>query len=170
MNTAKGFTLIELLIVLVLIGLITGMAMLSMGTADPRDQQKLEAERLVKLLELASQEAITRGDIIGFELFNQGYRFTVVEKNKWQPETTDMVFKSRTLMPQMLLELAMDDHGVTLTRQPIQSVDPKPQIILTPDGDMELFKVKITIKDGDNIFWVSNTQEDGLMISTENKP
>jgi general secretion pathway protein H len=170
MNTAKGFTLIELLIVLVLIGLITGMAMLSMGTADPRDQQKLEAERLVKLLELASQEAITRGDIIGFELFNQGYRFTVVKKNKWQPETTDMVFKSRTLMPQMLLELAMDGHDVNLTRQPIQSVDPKPQIILTPDGDMELFKVKITIKDGDSIFWVSNTQEDGLMISTENKP
>jgi len=49
--------------------------------------------------------------------------------------------------------LVMDQHDATLTRQPIQSVDPKPQIILTPDGDMELFQIRITIKNGDSIFW-----------------
>ena len=65
MNKIRGFTLIELLIVLVLISLITGMAMLSMGTADPRDQQKLEADRLVKLLELATQESMARGEVMG---------------------------------------------------------------------------------------------------------
>jgi len=95
MNTGKGFTLIELLIVMVLIGVIMGMAMLSMGTADPRDQQKTEAERLVKLLDLASQEAIVRGEVIGLELFGQGYRFAVVKNNKWSEESTDMVFRPR---------------------------------------------------------------------------
>lgn len=169
MNKAKGFTLIELLIVIVLMGLITGMAMLSMGTADPRDQQKLEAERLVKLLELASQEAIARGDIIGLELFSQGYRFAVVQNQKWQPETTDMVFKPRALMHQMQLVLVMDQKTAALKREPIQTVDPQPQIILTPDGDMELFQVRMTVKNGDSIFVVSNTQEDGLVISNEDK-
>lgn len=169
MNTGKGFTLIELLIVIVLMGLITGMAILSMGTADPRDQQKLEAERLVKLLELASQEAIARGDIIGLELFSQGYRFAVVQKQKWQPETTDMVFKPRALMPQMLLVLVMDQKTAVLTREPIQAVDPQPQIILTPDGDMELFQIRMPVKNSDSMFVVSNTQEDGLVISTEDK-
>jgi general secretion pathway protein H len=169
MNSGNGFTLIELLIVMVLIGLITGMAMLSMGTADPRDQQKLEAERLVKLLELATEEAIARGHVIGLELFSQGYRFAVVKNNTWIEEASDMVFMPRSLMPQMQLVLVIDENAATLSREPIQAIAPHPQITLTPDGDMELFQIKMTVTNGDSIFVVSNTQEDGLVISTENK-
>jgi general secretion pathway protein H len=168
-NTAKGFTLIELLIVIVLMGVITGIAMLSMGTADPYDQQKLEAERLIKLLELISQEAIARGDVIGLELFAQGYRFAVVQDQKWLPETTDILLKPRMLMPQMQQTMWMDQKAVTLKRQSIPSVEPQPQIILTPDGDMELFEIRMVVKNSDSIFVVSNTQENGLVISTENK-
>jgi general secretion pathway protein H len=163
----KGFTLIELLIVMVLIGLITGMAVLSMGTADPHEQQKLEAERLVKLLELASQEAMARGDIIGLEIFSKGYRFAVVENQKWRQESTDMVFRPRTLMPQMLLALDMEQHPVTLIPDAIQASEPHPQIIFTPDGDLELFQIKMTLTNSDSIFVVKNTLKDGLVISTE---
>ena len=170
MNTGKGFTLIELLIVMVLIGVIMGMAMLSMGTADPRDQQKTEAERLVKLLDLASQEAIVRGEVIGLELFGQGYRFAVVKNNKWSEESTDMVFRPRTLMPQMLLALALGEQAVILNRELIEIVQPKPQIILTPDGDMDLFQIRMAVEGGDSIFVVSNTQQDGLVITAESAP
>ena len=169
MRVAKGFTLIELLIVLVLIGLITGMAMLSMGTADLRDQQKLEAERLVKLLELATQEAITRGDVMGLELFTHGYRFTVIKKQKWQPEMTDMVFKARELMPQMSLAFAVHQQDVNLTNQAIEGVEPKPLIILTPDGELELFQIRITMQNSNSTFILSNTQQEGLIITSQDK-
>jgi general secretion pathway protein H len=170
MSGGKGFTLIELLIVLVLIGVVTGMAMLSMGTADPRDQQKLEAERLVKLLELATQEAITRGDVMGLELFNHGYRFAVIRKRKWQPEITDMVFKTRELMPQMSLAVVIHQQDVKLTKQAIDSVEPNPQIILTPDGEMELFQISITMQNSNSTFILSNTQHEGLIISSQDNP
>ena len=170
MNKVKGFTLIELLIVLVLIGLITGMAMLSMGTADPRDQQKLEADRLVKLLELASQEAITRGEVLGLELFEHGYRFTVVKKQKWQPEVTDMIFKERELLPQMTLAFSMHQQAAFLNKLAVQGVEPKPQIILTPDGEMDSFQISLTMQNSDSTFLLTNTQNDGLVISSLDNP
>lgn len=145
------------------------MAMLSMGSADPREQQKLEAERLVKLLDMAAQEAIVRGDVIGLEFFKRGYRFAVVKNNKWAEESTDTLFRPRLLMPQMQLVLLLDQRTITLSPQPTQAIAPQPQIMLTPDGDIELFQIRMALKNGDSVFVVSNTQEDGLLISTENK-
>jgi general secretion pathway protein H len=167
MNKVKGFTLIELLVVLVLIGMITGMAMLSMGTVDPRDQQKLEAERIVKLLELATQESIAQGDVMGLELFKHGYRFTVIKKQKWQPESTDMVFKARQLMPQMSLFFASHQQDVSLEEQSVESIAPKPQILLTPDGEMDLFQIRMTMQNSNSTFVISNTPHEGLMITSQ---
>ena len=167
LTKGKGFTLIELLIVIVLIGVVTGMARLAVGTADPRDQQKVEAERLLKLLELASEEAVARGEVIGLELFSQGYRFDVVQQNKWQVDSQDMLFRARVLMPQLLLKLTMGLDDVVLSLNPNQATTPRPQIVLTPDGDMELFKIRLMLKDGGGSFVVNNTQDDGLVIDTE---
>ena len=170
MNKVKGFTLIELLIVLVLIGLITGMAMLSMGTADPRDQQKLEADRLVKLIALATQEAITRGEVMGLELFDHSYRFAVIKKQKWQPETIDLVFKERELLPQMTLTFAMHQQNVFLNKKALVGSEPKPQIILTPDGEMDLFQISLNMQNSNSTFLLSNTQQNGLIISSQDQP
>ena len=170
MNKIKGFTLIELLIVLVLISLITGMAMLSMGTADPRDQQKLEADRLVKLLELATQESMARGEVMGVEFFENGYRFAVVKKQKWQPEVTDMVFKERALLPQMSLAFSMNQQNVFLNKHVVSGSELKPQIIITPDGEMDLFQVSLNMQNSNSTFFLNNTQQDGLIMSSQDKP
>ncbi|MFA5984156.1 MAG: type II secretion system minor pseudopilin GspH [Methylococcaceae bacterium] len=167
MATGKGFTLIELLITMVLVGLITGLALLSMGTADPRDQQKLEAERLSRLLALASQEAIASGGVIGLEVFKKGYRFAVLQKKQWQPETKDDLFRLRTLNPQVQMALMMERSVVKLKTVPVLGVDAQPQIFLSPDGEMPLFQIKVTADKSDSVFVVSNSSEDGLLVSTE---
>ncbi len=170
MNDVKGFTLIELLIVLVLIGVITGVAMLSMGTSDPRDQQKFEADRLVKLLNLATQESMARGDVMGIEFFENGYRFAVVKKQKWQPEVSDMVFKERELLPQMRLAFSMNQQNMMINKRVTLGLEPKPQIIITPDGEMDLFQISLRLQNSNSIFFLTNTSQDGLSITSQDTP
>jgi general secretion pathway protein H len=163
---AQGFTLIELLIAMVLIGLMSGMAMLAMGNADRSKQQQLEAERLLMLLELAEQEAMIRGDSIAVELFGEGYRFLSLRQDEWQPETVDQLFKARTLDERMRLTLKLDEKPVYLNKRSGFTVHPEPQIILTPDGASEAFQIGIAQHDSDSLYTVANTAEDGLAVTS----
>ncbi len=161
----RGFTLIELLIVLVLIAVITGMAMLSMGIADPRDQQKLESERLLKLLELATQEAIVRSEMIGVEFSKQGYRFVSLNQQKWQVEESDIIFKPREIKPILTLALTKNTSRIDLPL--LSNFNLKPQIIISPAGDIEPFELSVALQNSKSIFWVSNTADNGLVLKSE---
>jgi general secretion pathway protein H len=161
----KGFTLIELLIVIVLIGIMTTMTMLSIGTGNQRDWQRQEAERLVQLLKMASQEAIIRGMPIALECHQRGYRFMSINNGEWRTEVEDAIFKPRTLQPQLFIDLTIDKETVLLSAQ--EALKPDPQIVFTPDGDMNLFQIKIRLTDSDETFTVTNTPKDGLVMSTQ---
>ena len=52
----RGFTLLEIMVVLVLVGIITSFALLSVG-GGPRERLAEEARRLAALVELHQQEA-----------------------------------------------------------------------------------------------------------------
>lgn len=154
---SRGFTLVELLIVMVLVGVMGGMAVLAMGQADPSRVVRLEAERLARLLELAEQEASIRGEIVAIELYAGGYRFLQPQGNGWQA-MNDALFQSRTLSAPLRLGLTLAGEAKPLPFKP--DYQPKPQIVLTPDGDSEAFR--IAIDDGhDSRYWVDNL--DGVL-------
>ena len=165
MRGAKGFTLIELLITIVLIGIMSTVAMLAMGSGNQRDWQRQEAERLLQLFKLASQEAIIQGTPVAIELFSQGYRFMIEENGKWQPEIKDAIFRPATIHPQLTLHLELGKKPVFLGSRgnPV----PKPQIVFTPDGDINLFQIKIALTDSEDSFIVANTLKDGLLMTTK---
>ncbi|CAD6874019.1 type II secretion system minor pseudopilin GspH [Methylomonas sp. EbB] len=163
---ARGFTLIELLIAMVLIGVMSSMAMLAMGNADHSQQQQLEIQRLEKLLALAEQEAMIRGETIGLELVGQGYRFLSPNQGKWQPETGDALFRQRDLPAGMRLALSMDEKPVYLPNRFGGQVHPEPQIVFTPDGASAVFQIALDLAKSDLRFWLSNTAEEGLAVSS----
>ncbi|MDT4288351.1 type II secretion system minor pseudopilin GspH [Methylomonas sp. MO1] len=162
----RGFTLIELLIAMVLIGVMSSMAMLAMGNADHSKQQQLEVERLAKLLELAEQEAMIRGESIGLELVGQGYRFLSPTQGKWRPENTDAVFRQRDLPAGMTLALTLDEKPVYLTKHFGSKVHPEPQIVFTPDGAADAFQIALDLAKSDLRFWLSNTADEGLAVAS----
>jgi general secretion pathway protein H len=163
----KGFTLIELLIVIVLIGVMSTMAMLSMGSGDQRNWQRQEAERLLQLIELAAQESIIQGTPVAVELFGGGYRFMFEENDKWHLEVPDAIFRARALHPQLFLELELDEKAVFLNRKESVLPNPEPQIVFTPDGDINSFEIKIGLIGSDETFTVMNTPESGLLMTVK---
>lgn len=162
----RGFTLIELLIAMVLIGLMSSMAMLAMGNADHSQQQQLEIQRLEKLLALAEQEAMIRGESIGLELVGQGYRFLSPANGKWQPETGDALFRQRDLPAGMNLALILDEKPVYLAKHFGGKVHPEPQIVFTPDGASSVFQITLDLAKSDLRFWLSNTVDQGLAVTS----
>ncbi|TCV87637.1 type II transport protein GspH [Methylomonas methanica] len=151
---------------MVLIGLMSSMAMLAMGNADHSKQQQLEVERLAKLLELAEQEAMIRGESIGLELVGQGYRFLVPAQGKWQPENNDALFRQRDLPAGMALALTLDEKPVYLNNRFGGKVHPEPQIVFTPDGAVDVFQIALDLAKSDLRFWLSNTADEGLAVSS----
>lgn len=150
---------------MVLIGLMTGMAMLSMGNVDQSKQQQLEAKRLSMLLELAEQEAMVRSDAIAVELFSLGYRFLSLQGNQWQPITDDAIFKAYELKRPLQLTLKQDEQSVYINQKPGMTQNPQPQLFITPDGISENNHISIAHNKSDVLYGVTNS-EDGWVVSS----
>ncbi|NCY24782.1 MAG: type II secretion system protein GspH, partial [Alphaproteobacteria bacterium] len=73
-GTKAGFTLLEMLVVLVLIGVLTGVAVLSLP-GDPQRQARQEAERLQQAMQMAADTAVFEGNELGAYFTQQGYGF-----------------------------------------------------------------------------------------------
>lgn len=96
---ARGFTLVELLVVILLIGLLTSVAVLSVGNNSYQKLQ-IEAKRFANTTELTSQEAALRNQQWGVDVYRTyndgkerfGYRYLVrSDDGRWQkPFDTDL--------------------------------------------------------------------------------
>lgn len=88
-----GFTLLEMLVVLVIVGIIAGVASLSL-TRNPRTDLREEGQRLALLFESADDEAQVRGHPLVWEANTQGYRFLERHADAWRP-LHDALFAQR---------------------------------------------------------------------------
>jgi general secretion pathway protein H len=163
----KGFTLIELLITMVLIGIISSVAMLSMGSNDQREWQRQEAERLLQLFHLAAQESIIQGTPVAAEFFSHGYRFMIEKNGKWNADIDDSLFRPRTFHPQLHVKLEVEQQPVFLAAQQNLAAKPDAHIVFTPDSEITLFRIKIGLTDSGTYFTVANTLKNGLLMTTE---
>lgn len=127
---AAGFTLIEILVVIVILAIMAGMVLISMGTLRPDDPTGTEARRIRALLELLSEEALIQGRDYGVEFFADGYRFL-----SWDPDTRlwtvvddEEALRRRALPEGMRTVLAVDGREV-VTRE---ANDERPQDEIVP--------------------------------------
>lgn len=114
-----GFTLIELLVVMLIIGIITSMATLSVGRRDIQSVLEESGRQLQVLMNLASDEAMLTGRELALEIDQQGYRFYLFdEKDKHFKLMTAQEghdsFTPRTWPTQIQVNLMIEGREATL--------------------------------------------------------
>ena len=109
-----GFTLLELLVVVVIVAILFTYTTLAIRSDSPEDIIKKEAQRLERLVELALEEAILRGEEYAIEVSQNGYRFLRFSQNQWQPLSDDNILHDRELPLEMELEMRLEDTEIVI--------------------------------------------------------
>ena len=128
-----GFTLLELLVVVVIVAILFTYTTLAIRSDTPEEIIKKEAQRMERLVQLALEESILRGEEYGLEIFLDGYRFLRfdVTENRWLPLTDDKILRQRELPLDMELEMNLEDTEIVIE----MASDPMTEQKLDLDSD-----------------------------------
>jgi general secretion pathway protein H len=139
-SAQSGFTLLEILVVVVIIGVITSMAVISVNVLGKDRQLDEEAARLRAILQQVQEEVVLQGRDVGMRVDAHGYDFMRYDarRARWQLDTDDPMLKERTLPDGIEAELWLESRRVQLeTRVP--PPPPEPESESTPtDPDPRL--------------------------------
>jgi general secretion pathway protein H len=159
----SGFTLLELLVVVVIIGIITSMAVISVNVLGGDHEMQQEAERLQAILVQAREDALLQIRELGLRIDETSLEFLEYDgrNERWRAVLGDPLLRERTLPAGLRLRLRLEDRDVQLKpRQPATERDPiYPQVILQASGEIVPFDVVFTRDGTDEQRRVSGTVE-----------
>ncbi len=135
-----GFTLLEIMVVVVLVGILTTLAVLSIGS-DPADRQlREEARRVEALFRLAGEQAALESRDVGMRVTYGAYEFLIFEPdlNSWVTVDYDKLLRKRELPEGIDIDLVLEDVATEL---PDDDDAPAPQAIFFSSGDVTPFQL-----------------------------
>lgn len=117
-RAGRGFTLLELLVVIMIIALISGSALLSLGQLASGGEAEDTARRIAALLRLGSDESVLNAREIGLYLDRSEYRFLVYQGGVWLPVENDRLFQPHSIPAGLELELVQHGESLQLPAPP----------------------------------------------------
>jgi general secretion pathway protein H len=157
LRRAHGASLIELLVVVVILGVLVGVAALGLSGAGDDRRIEREARRLEALLRLACERAELGGREHGVHFATGGYAFSTFVGGAWQPIKASEL-AARELDQGLVLSFARDQREARLPALP----DAEPQALCSPEGELTPFVVRIGLRDAPAA-WLVEAQEDGTL-------
>ncbi len=159
----RGFTLIEILVVLLIVGILTGIAILSLSALGQASQREQAARRLAGLIELASQQAVIQGETYGLCLETHRYWFLRDEHGQWVHFAHGSIYHRRRLPRALTISLDLTGTRLHLpTRRPVRKTPVRhktrsqapvshlrpahrpPDILILPNGQLSAFEISIS--------------------------
>lgn len=138
-----GFTLLELLVVIAIIGIIISFATLSIGQNTSRVVQE-DAERLQRLVQLASEEAVLQGRELALQFDRDRYQFLELGAEEWQTVVDDSMLRERALPEMIELELMVE--GAEASFEDKKNL---PRIFILSSGELTPFLITLSTDDGE---------------------
>lgn len=149
-----GFTLIELLVVLVIIGALTGLAVLSGGQGSASRDLRNEAERLAAVIGVLADEAMLDGREYGLLIDSEGYVVLSYDGSggTWVEAVSH---RAQRIPASMRLLLELDGEALKLPDPPADreaqinsdKADRKeplvPQVLILSSGELSAFRLRL---------------------------
>lgn len=150
MGKHTGFSLLEMLLVLVILGVVYGIASVSLSAvkANPLDQVSSEFNALIRV---AQNEAVIRSTVLGLLIDQKGYQFfEQTAPKQWQATTVsqqeryefESAFKVQLYLDQIpvVLPTYVDPSELDkLFNNENEEASRQPQIVFLPTGEMTPF-------------------------------
>jgi general secretion pathway protein H len=138
----RGHSLLEILVVIVILGVLSGLVMLTMGRNRQSDLLVEDSRRLATLIRAQCEDALLAGRSSGVQVDNSGFRFMVIKDSAWQPHP-DAAFRPRSWS--VPLQIRLDADGVG-TRDPRRDMEgDAPQILCLLTGELTPFELELVI-------------------------
>jgi general secretion pathway protein H len=176
--SGRGFTLIELLVVLVLLGLISSLALMTVGGGNQTREMINEVTRMQALLRLAADEAIYSNEEIGVLIEDEGYEFLVwdEEASKWE-SSTKQALRPRSLPEWLTLDFQREGKGreilgTSVSGEYIGNTDTleieesskKPSFMLLSSGEVDQFVIGVQLMGDSDSRIEIKTDEQGEIV------
>jgi general secretion pathway protein H len=131
-----GYTLIEILVVLFIIGIVSGVTLLTISHSHHKTVEVF-ANQLTQTLTLAEEQAMLQPAVLGVSIHNNLLQFsmlkTIANRVTWVP-LTDKAFQ-----PVTPNNLAISFHSAA-------EKENSPQVIISTNGDLTPFTLYVGIK------------------------
>ena len=156
----SGFTLIEILVVMVLLGLLSGVAVFTLGSGKQQRELSNEAQRLHALLRMASEEAILSNTEIGVAINEEGYEFLEYDDKEFTWSNTKITSLKPHSFPEWVsVEFNRDGDKIKLLGKD-EDDSKRPDMMLLSSGEVTPFTMTLQVNNvSDGQFRISS---DGL--------
>jgi general secretion pathway protein H len=158
-KSQRGFTLIEIMIVMVLLGLVVGIAVATLGGGNLNRELVNEVNRLHGVLRMASEEAIFTSTEIGFTIDNKGYEFLVYQEDqrKWVNSETSFLraypfeewltvdLQREGSERRLKYEGAQSDMGLGDMSLSGEETQKRPSLMLLSSGEVTPFRIGLQV-------------------------
>jgi len=148
---SRGFTLIELLVVIVIIAVMLGTMLLTLGDRGHDSQLEKERDRLVALFTYVQERAALQTIEYGLRCEQGSYRFVMYDSRKaqWLEDPLDEQLRARPLPDGLELALSVEDRPIVLParsdpRKRPASLDLTPQVMIFSSGELTRFALTLT--------------------------